>query len=228
MGAVTAVPPIALDQVRLCHGGRVIVENLSGTFGAGSLTALIGPNGSGKTTLLRAIAGLHPLQDGRIDGAASSRVALLPQGSQLDRGFPITCFDVVALASPGLGWFRHAGPVVRRAASAALMQVGLAGMEARSVQELSAGQFQRLLFARTILQDAPVILLDEPFTAVDGATARALLSVLLSWHAQGRTLVVVLHDMDLVRHHFPLTLLLPGDGSSVWGPTASIAPRLAA
>jgi len=225
---VTAVSPIVLDHVQLCQGGRVVVDDLSGTFAPGSLTALIGANGSGKTTLLRAIAGLHPLQSGRIEGVAPSAIGLLPQGSQLDRGFPITCLDVVALASPGLGWFRHASPAVRRAASAALMQVGLAGMEARSVQALSAGQFQRLLFARTIMQEASVILLDEPFTAVDRATARALLSVLLSWHAQGRTLVVVLHDMDLVRQHFPHTLLLTGDGGNFWGPTASIAPRIAA
>ena len=98
----------------------------------------------------------------------------------------------------------------------------------RPVQALSAGQFQRLLFARTILQDAGVILLDEPFTAVDAATARTLLSVLEEWHSQGRTLVVVLHDMDLVRRTFPRTLLLTGDGASVWGATAAVSPRLAA
>ena len=106
--------------------------------------------------------------------------------------------------------------------------MGLQGLENRPVQALSAGQFQRLLFARTILQDAPVILLDEPFTAVDVATAKALLSVLQEWHALGRTLVVALHDMDVVHRHFPRTLLLTGDGGSLWGPTDATAPRLAA
>ena len=232
MGTVTLVPPavqpVVLDQVCLQQGGRVVVSDLSGCFQPGSLTALIGANGSGKTTLLRAIAGLHPLAGGRIDGGGPCRVALLPQGSQLDRSFPVSCRDVVSLATPGLGWFRAVRSAQQQAAEAALARVGLAGLEDRSVQALSAGQFQRLLFARTMVQDAPVILLDEPFTAVDTATAQALLSVLQDWHAQGRSLVVVLHDMDLVRRHFPRTLLLTGDGGGGWGPTATIAPRRAA
>lgn len=228
MGTVMFVPPLLLDRVRLRQGAATIVDDLSVSFQPGSLTALVGANGSGKTTLLRALAGLHPLAHGRIEGGGPRHVALLPQGSQLDRGFPISCLDVVTLAAPRLGWFRAAGAAQRQAATAALARVGLAGLEDRPLEALSAGQFQRLLFARTMLQDAPVVLLDEPFTAVDTDTATHLLSVLQDWHAQGRTLIVVLHDMPLVHRHFPRTLLLTGDGGAVWGPTASIAPRLAA
>lgn len=210
MGAV-----ITLENVELRHGGRVILSGLSGTVDTGSLTALIGPNGSGKTTLLRAIAGLHPLAGGRIDrhGVSSADTALLAQGSHMDRSFPITCRDVVALAATQVGAFRSIGRGRMAATSAALERVGLGGMESRPIQALSAGQFQRVLFARTIVQDAKLILLDEPFTAVDTATTQLLLSVVHDWHVQGRTVIAVLHDMDLVRQHFPHTLALTGQAA---------------
>lgn len=228
VGTVTAAPSVQLDHLSLRHGTLPVVSDLTGTFQPGSLTALIGPNGAGKTTLLRALAGLHPVAGGRIDrgGLPASGLALLPQSTQLDRSFPITCQDVVALAAPGLGAFRALGTSRLAAARDALGQVGLAGLESRPVQTLSAGQFQRLLFARTILQDAAVILMDEPFSAVDAATTRRLLTVVHAWHTQGRSLIVVLHDMDLVRRHFPCTLVLTGmAGGSCWGATAAIAER---
>ncbi len=201
---------IVLDNITLRHGTRVILSGLSGRFEAGSQTALIGANGSGKTTLLRAIAGLHPLAGGRIDWDGFHRrdIALLAQGSHLDRSFPITCRDVVALAATRLGPFRSIGKDKLAATRSALQRVGLGDMENRPIQALSAGQFQRVLFARTIVQDASLILLDEPFTAVDAETTHLLLSVIQDWHAQRRTVIAVLHDMELVREHFPHTLLL--------------------
>jgi zinc/manganese transport system ATP-binding protein len=201
---------IVLHDVELRHGHRVVITGLSGRFESGSRTALIGTNGAGKTTLLRAIAGLHPLSAGRIDRGTllPADIALLAQGSHLDRSFPITCRDVVALAAIRLGPFRSIGKECLAATKAALDRVGLADMEACPIQALSAGQFQRVLFARTIVQDARLILLDEPFTAVDAATTRLLLSVIDDWRAQGRTVIAVLHDMGLVRQRFPHTLLL--------------------
>ena len=201
---------ITLDNVELRHGVQVVLSGLNGSFEAGSQTAIIGANGSGKTTLLRAIAGLHPLAGGRIDwgGLHRSDIALLAQGSHLDRSFPITCRDVVALAATRLGPFRSIGKDRLAATRAALQRVALADMESRPIQALSAGQFQRVLFARTIVQDASLILLDEPFTAIDAATTKVLMSVIEDWHVQGRTVIAVLHDMDLVRQHFPHTLLL--------------------
>jgi len=208
---------IRFDNVELRHGERIVLRGLCGTIETGSLTALIGANGSGKTTLLRAIAGLHPVASGRIDrdGVAPADIALLAQGSHLDRSFPITCRDVVALAATRLGPFRSIGRDRMAAAKAALGRVGLAEMASRPIEALSAGQFQRVLFARTIVQDARLILLDEPFTAVDAATTRLLMSVIHEWHAQGRTVIAVLHDMDLVRRHFVHSLLLTGQ-SVVW------------
>ena len=216
-------PPITLDQITLRHGRRDIVRDLSGVFSPGSLTALIGPNGSGKTTLLRALARLHAPARGRIDlgGLSRSDIALLPQASTMDRSFPITCRDVVALGSAArLGPFRAIGPAQLDEADQALVAVGLHDDGKRQIGALSTGQFQRVLFARLIVQDAPVLLLDEPFSAVDPATLTDLLAILRAWHLQGRTIVTVLHDLDLVHDAFPRTLML-SDDRPVWGTTAA-------
>ncbi len=214
-GGVTT--SLDLVDVTVTHARRPAVHHVSGRFATGSLTAIVGPNGAGKTTLLRAIAGLHTLSAGRIEGAED--VALLPQGSALDRSFPLACLDVVAL-----GQARTAGPFRRidptRAADA-LAAVGLAGFEARPVGTLSAGQFQRVLFARLMVQDAPILLLDEPFNAVDARTEADLLHVIDAWHRAGRTVIAVLHDLDLVRARFPQTLLLARHVVA-WGPTDQV------
>ncbi len=195
---------LLLEDVTITHGRRPAVHHLTGRFRPGSLTAIVGPNGAGKTTLLRAIAGLHPPSSGRIVGA--DHVAMLPQGSSLDRSFPLGCLEIVALGeAPRAGPFRRIG---LERAEAALARVGLAGFERRPVHTLSAGQFQRVLFARLIVQDAPILLLDEPFNAVDARTEADLLTVVDEWHRAGRTVIAVLHDLDLVRLHFPDALLL--------------------
>jgi zinc/manganese transport system ATP-binding protein len=188
------------------------------------LTALVGPNGAGKTTLLRALAGLHPLAGGVLDrgGAKPADIAILPQGSQLDRDFPLRCRDVVALGfAARLGPFRRIGPSDLGRAEAALAAVGLPDHAGHPIGALSAGQFQRVLFARLMVHDAPVLLLDEPFTAVDAATEEDLIALVQAWHAGGRTIVAVLHDLDLVRAVFPRTLLLAGHPIA-WGPTEAV------
>jgi len=214
MGAVT---PIIFRNVELRQAGQVVLRELSGILAPGSLTAVVGPNGAGKTTLLRAIAGLHPVSVGAIDraGLRARDVALLAQGSHLDRSFPVTCLDVIALAVPRVGLLRTVGRDSLAAAREALARVGLPGFERRPIQALSAGQFQRVLFARTIVQDASLILLDEPFTNVDAETTDVLLSVLAQWHAQGRTVVAVLHDLQMARRHFRQILCLQ-DARARW------------
>ena len=212
---------IRVSDLTVCHARRPAVHHLSGRFAPGSLTAVVGPNGAGKSTLLRALAGLHPPQSGRIEGA-EGRVALLPQQSSVDRTFPLSCLDTVLF---GLwretGPFRAVGRDGRARAEAALAAVGLGGFERRPVGGVSSGQFQRVLFARLLLQDAPVVLLDEPFNAVDARTAADLLAMVRRWHGEGRTVVAVLHDLDLVRDAFPETLLLARDCLG-WGPTAEV------
>jgi zinc/manganese transport system ATP-binding protein len=212
---------IALTDLTLVHGRRPAVHHISGHFAPGSLTAIVGPNGAGKSTLLRAIAGLHPAREGQLS-APRKDIALLPQAAALDRAFPIACLDVVLLGQWNrAGAFRALRRAEIDAARQALAAVGLEGFERRPVGNLSSGQFQRVLFARLLVQDAPVILLDEPFNAVDARTAADLLALVRRWHGEGRTILAVLHDMELVRQEFPQTLLLAREPIA-WGPTAEV------
>jgi zinc/manganese transport system ATP-binding protein len=215
---------ITLDNVTCRYRGVTAVEGVSGAFAAGSLTAIVGPNGAGKTTLLRAIAGVHPLAAGAIerDGVGRVQIALLPQASRMERGFPINCADVVALGAwPQIGAFATLPDAVATKVSAALARVGLAGLEHRLVGALSAGQFQRLLWARLLVQDAHVLLLDEPTANVDAASELVFRDMLAEWQREGRTVVAVLHDLDLVREMFPTTMLL-ARRLVAWGPTEAV------
>ena len=216
-----AGPAIQLDNVTLCHRDRPAVHHLSGRFEAGSLTAIVGPNGAGKSTLLAGLMGRIAPSTGRI-GLPAGHIAYLPQQADIDRGFPVSVADVVMLGHwHRLGAWRAGGAAQRAQALDALAAVGLAGMQGRAIGELSAGQFQRVLFARLLLQDAPVILLDEPFNAVDERTTADLLGLLHRWHREGRTVVAVLHDLAMVRAHFPRTLLLAREPIG-WGATAEV------
>jgi zinc/manganese transport system ATP-binding protein len=219
-------PELRIEHLTATHRRHPAVHHLSARFAPGSLTAIVGPNGAGKTTLLKTVAGLHRADEGHVavsrPGGGTPRVGLLPQQAGMDRAFPILCLDVVLQGLwSRLGPFRGAGRAEREQARAALAAVGLAGFERRPVGEMSAGQFQRLLFARLLVQDADLILLDEPFNAVDARTAADLLAVLKRWHGEGRTVVAVLHDLDLVRAEFPETLLLARE-KIAFGPTAEV------
>ncbi|WP_408906188.1 metal ABC transporter ATP-binding protein [Roseomonas marmotae] len=209
---------IRLDNLTLSHGRRPAVHHVSGHFAPGSLTAIVGPNGAGKSTLLRAIAGLHRPDGGRLLAPRDS-MALLPQAAAVDRSFPISCLDVVQLGHwSRAGAFRAIRPAERARALEALAAVGLEGFAGRPIGSLSVGQFQRVLFARLLVQDAPVILLDEPFNALDARTITDLLGLVRRWHGEGRTVIAVLHDLDMVQREFPQTLLLAREAIA-WGPT---------
>lgn len=219
MSARRAPAGLRLEDLTLTHGRRPAVHHVSGRFAPRSLTAIVGPNGAGKSTLLRALAGLHRPEHGRIAHEGAASVALLPQLAALDRAFPIACLDVVMQGLwPRTGAFRSVARDDRDRAEHALAAVGLSGFERRPVGSLSAGQTQRLLFARLLVQDADILLLDEPFNAVDAKTSADLLRLVRDWHGEGRTVIAVLHDLDLVAREFPDTLLLARDAIA-WGPT---------
>ena len=214
---------IRFRDVTLGYGRRPAVHHLDGVIAAGSLTAVVGPNGAGKSTLLKGISGsLRPLE-GRIElGTARQSIAYLPQAAELDRSFPLQVYDLVALGLWGrAGMFGAIGRRERPRIEAALAAVGLAGFERRPISTLSGGQVQRALFARLLLQDAALILLDEPFTAIDAGTTADLLDVVRRWHSEARTVVAVLHDLDAVREVFPEALLIAREPVA-WGRTGEV------
>ena len=215
---------LTLHDLTVTHQRHPAVHHVSGTLARGSLTAIVGPNGAGKSSLLEALMGRLAPAGGRVEIAPDllGQTAYLPQQSQIDRSFPLRALDMVMLGHwARLGAFGAAGAAQRAQALEALAAVGLQGFERRLIGELSVGQFQRLLFARVLLQDARLILLDEPFNAIDTRTCADLMGVVHRWHAEGRTVVAVLHDLAQVRTHFPDTLLLAREAIA-WGRTATV------
>lgn len=214
---------VRLNDVTIAYDRHPVVHHLSGGFAAGSLTALIGPNGAGKSTLLKAIAGVLPVSSGSIDFAIDRRqVAYLPQVVDVDRSFPLRVVDVVDLGHwRKVGATRRIGADDRAASYAAIAAVGLNGLEAQPIGKLSVGQFQRVLFARLMVQEAALILLDEPFNAVDQKTSADLMRIVCDWHAGGRTVIAALHDLEHVKRDFPEALLMARENVA-WGPSAEV------
>ena len=211
-----------LRDVTLGYDGHPAVHHLDGEISKGSLTAIVGPNGSGKSTLLKGLIGALEPMGGSIErnGFQTHDIAYLPQASEIERSFPATVEDLVTL-----GLWRRRGFLQsiiqsdRKDVSKALQAVGLDGFEGRSIGTLSGGQLQRALFARVLLQDAKVILLDEPFTAIDSKTVSDLIALVQRWHAEQRTIIAVLHDIELVRDTFPEAVLLAREPVA-WGKTS--------
>jgi zinc/manganese transport system ATP-binding protein len=215
---------VQFRDVTLGYDRHPAVHHLSGEIASGALLAVIGPNGAGKSTLFRGLVGiLRPLAGAILTGGVDLRdIAYLPQSADIDRSFPISVFDFVGTGLwRSTGLFGGIGRAARDKIAQALAAVGLTGFENRSIGTLSGGQMQRLLFARVLLQDARLIVLDEPFNAIDAKTAADLMLLVEHWHAEQRTVVAALHDMDLVRHHFPETLLLAREPVA-WGATAEV------
>jgi zinc/manganese transport system ATP-binding protein len=200
------------------------VHHLDGPIQTGALVAVVGPNGAGKSTLFKGIVGiLKPLAGGiELGGLAARDIAYLPQIAEIDRSFPINVFDMVAM---GLwrraGLFGGIGRKQRDDVEHALAAVGMTGFEGRAISTLSGGQMQRMLFARLLLQNARVIVLDEPFNAIDAKTSADLLDLIQRWHSEQRTVLAALHDIDLVKANFPETLLLAREPVA-WGATPEV------
>ncbi len=204
-------PALAFQNLTLGYDRNPAVQHVQAAIPEGSLTALVGPNGAGKSTLLKGVTGAIAPLEGRVTFGSLSRddIAYLPQQSEIDRSFPMSVVDLVAM-----GLWREIGPFGQLKAAgrdrvgAAIASVGLTGFEDRPIGALSGGQMQRALFARLLLQDARLVLLDEPFAAIDVRTMADLLGIIRRWHGEGRTVLAVLHDMETVRAHFPQTLML--------------------
>ena len=218
------LPMIRLDNLTLGYDRHPAVHHLSGEIPAGALVAVVGPNGAGKSTLLKGLAGeLRPI-GGRIalSELPPGGLAYMPQRGEIDHSFPVSVFDVVAMGLwHEIGAFGGLSRSQRERVGAALAAVGLSGFEPRPIGSLSGGQLQRARFARLMLQDAPLILLDEPFAAIDSRTVDDLIALILGWHGEGRTILTVVHDLEQVRRHFPTALLLSREPVA-FGPTAQV------
>jgi len=213
--------PIRLVNLTLGYDRHPAVHHLEGEIPPGAALAVCGPNGAGKSTLLKALAGILKPLGGHIerDGGSAGDIAYLPQLIDIDRTFPIDVHDFVAMgAMRRIGLFGRLGADERARAEKAIARVGLTGLEDRPIGTLSGGQMQRVLFARLIMQDQPVILLDEPFGAIDEATTDDLLTLIGEWRDDGRTVIAVLHELDLARRAFGQTLLLARERIA-WGDT---------
>jgi len=217
--ATSEAAPIRLENLTLGYERRPAVHHVDGAIPPGTALAVCGPNGAGKSTLLKGLAGLLKPLGGRIDygGLQARDIAYLPQLFEIDFDFPIRLWDFVATgALVRSGLFGRIGDTEAERVAQALVAVKLTGFEDRTLDTLSGGQMQRALFARLIVQDRRVILLDEPFGAIDAATTEDLLALIAHWSEQGRTVVAVLHELSLARRAFPQALLLARE-MIAWG-----------
>lgn len=217
---------MTLQHLQVGYGRYAVAPPISGAFHTGSLTAIIGANGSGKSTLLKTLAGFLPPVAGAVIRHVRQPLAYLPQQAELDRQFPLLVEDLVAMGRVSQrGLFARLQRSDRQWICEALERVGMLAFARQPVGILSGGQFQRVLFARLLVQQAPVMLLDEPFTGVDTPTIQLLLEMIAEWHQQQRTVIAVLHDRQMVSACFPQTLLLSANGNH-WGATPHVMRAL--
>lgn len=202
---------ICFHDVSVCYDKTCALHDISWEVPVGARVAIVGPNGAGKSTLLKSMMGFVPMHAGQIQypGGIIPRMAYMPQKTHLDHHFPLTVADVVSMGLyPKYGTFAAIPAEALDRVHQALKIVGLSGKAATPLYALSGGQFQRMLFARLWLQDGDVILLDEPFSAIDTHTKYDLMQLLDEWSQKGKTILTVLHDYELVKEYFPYTLLL--------------------
>lgn len=216
---------IELDNLVAGYEGTAITPPLSGTLAAGSMTAIVGLNGCGKSTLLKTLAGFLPPVSGSIRWPQRRPViGWLAQRHMLESQFPLVVRDVVSQGAwPQVSLLRGLLRGERRRIDEILARVGLLAMAKTPIEALSGGQFQRMLFARVMVQRAPLVMLDEPFTGIDEATSRALMDFILDMYQQGQTVLAVLHDNQRVMRYFPQTLFL-GPQHLRWGDTHDVLP----
>ncbi|MDO4997068.1 MAG: metal ABC transporter ATP-binding protein [Neisseria sp.] len=202
---------IVLDNVTVSYQRKPAVHHIDMTFGKGEMWAIFGPNGAGKSTLLKATMGLLKTDTGKVclHGVRREEIAYLPQQSDIDRSQPMTVFELAAMGLwYEIGFFGRVNKAQKTRVMKALERVGMADFAERQIAHLSNGQFQRVLFARMLAQNAKFLLLDEPFNAVDAKTTYELLDVLRSCNQDGLAVIAVLHDYEQVRAYFGKTLLV--------------------
>ena len=210
-----ATPAIEVNDLTVAYREKPVLWDVDLQVPPGVLMAIVGPNGAGKSTLIKAVLGLvrtaagQVLVHGRPYAEQRKLVAYVPQRGSVDWDFPTSVLDVVMMGCYGsLGWLRRPGRKQREAAMAALGQVAMEDFAERQISQLSGGQQQRVFLARALVQNAGLYLMDEPFQGVDAKTERAIVTVLQQLRADGKTVVVVHHDLETVPEYFDQVLLL--------------------
>jgi manganese/zinc/iron transport system ATP- binding protein len=206
---------LEINDLTVAYRDKPVLWDIDLRVPSGVLMGIIGPNGAGKSTLIKAALGLIPRAAGdvRFFGLplrqARARVSYVPQRSSIDWDFPTTALDVVMMGLYGkLGWLRRPDKAARQTALAALERVGMAHFAERQIGQLSGGQQQRVFLARALAQNADLYFMDEPFVAVDAVTERAIVNLLHTLRAQGKTVIVVHHDLQTVAEYFDWVTLL--------------------
>lgn len=208
-GIAGIIMSVKIDDLTITYDHHPAIHHLNAEIQNGDWLAVVGPNGAGKSTLLNALAGEITEYEGTIEGLCANKIAYLPQQSQLDKSFPITVYDLVTTGLwEKIGFTRGITKQQKKICESALYAVGLEGFEDRLIGTLSGGQLQRTLFARVLVQDQKVILLDEPFNAIDTATLLDLTKIIQHWNKIERTVIMVTHDLEYVKEYCPKSLLL--------------------
>jgi manganese/zinc/iron transport system ATP- binding protein len=228
-----ALPAIRLRNITVSYDRKPAVRSVSIDIPMARRLAIVGPNGAGKSTLIKAVVGLVALDAGeiRVHGEpierVRQRVAYVPQRGVVDWDFPVRVRDVVMMGRVGrLGWFRRPGARDRQIAAEALERMGMTEFADRQIGQLSGGQQQRVFLARALAQEADVLLLDEPFVGVDASTEEAIFGLLDEARDEGKTVVVVNHDLSSVSRHFDLVLLLNGRVVACGAPSEVMRPDI--
>ncbi|WLR59402.1 metal ABC transporter ATP-binding protein [Guptibacillus hwajinpoensis] len=207
--------PIRVSNLTVAYDRKPVLQEVTVEMPEGKLIGVVGPNGAGKSTLIKAILGLIPTASGSVEIYGKSYrtqrklVGYVPQRGSVDWDFPTNALDVVLMGRYGhIGWFKRPGKKDTAIAMQALDKVGMKEYANRQISQLSGGQQQRVFLARALAQDATVYFMDEPFVGVDAATEKAIISLLNELKAQGKTVLVVHHDLQTVKEYFDWTLLL--------------------
>lgn len=225
--ALASTSPLSVAGMTVAYQKKPVVRDVSFEANEGELIGIIGPNGAGKSTMLKAILGLQPTLSGDVSvygkPLRSQRrlIGYVPQRESVDWDFPTNTLDVVTMGTYGrLGLFGRPGAKEKATAMSCLAKVGMADYAGRQISQLSGGQQQRVFLARALAQDATLYFMDEPFAGVDAATEKAIIALLNELKRQGKTVLVVHHDLATVQDYFDSVLLLNGELIAC-GPTAT-------